>query len=143
MDYWDSVPNETFDDSGSNKDYLNEAKNMDRGYSKIYGLVERSDGTLKKSKLDIYTTGFIGSRIRNAETGEYYKELAGSLDEDLFFKTRMTTGQLRSKNGSNLLFYISPDHCMRHLHIDIPQSIINQWEIKRNDRLKVKRSTFS
>jgi len=142
MDYWDSVPNETFDDSGSNKDYLNEAKNMDRGYSKICGFVERSDGTLKKSKIDIYTTGFIGNRIRDAETGEYYKELVGSLDEDVYFKTRMTTCKVMSKNGSNLLFYTSPDHCMRHLHIVIPQNIINKWEVKRNDRLRIKRSTF-
>jgi hypothetical protein len=142
MDYWDSVPNEMLDDSGSNKDYLNEAKNMDRGYAKIHGLVERSDGTLKKSKIDIYTSGFIGNRIRDAETGEYYKELVGSLDEELFFKTRMATCQLKSKNGSNVLFYNSPDHCMRHLHIDIPQNIINKWDVKRNDRLKVKRSTF-
>lgn len=142
MDYWDSVPNETFDDAGSNKDYLNEAKNMDRGYTKIHGFVERSDGTLKKSKIDIYTTGFIGNRIRDAETGEYYKELVGSLDEDVYFKTRMTTCKVTSRNGSNLLFYTSPDHCMRHLHIDIPQNIINKWEVKRNDRLRIKRSTF-
>ena len=141
MDYWDSVPNETFDDSGS-KDYLNEAKNIDKGYTKIYGVVERLDGTFKKSKIDIYTTGYIGRNIRDAESGEYYKELVGSLDEDLYFKTRMATGQLHSRNGSNLLFYISPDHCMRHLHVNIPQNIINKWEVKRNERLKIKRSTF-
>jgi hypothetical protein len=141
MDYWDSVPNETFDDAGSNNDYLNEAKNMDKGYTKIHGFVERSDGTLKKTKIDIYTTGFIGSRIRDAETGEYYKDSVGSLDEDLYFKTRMSTGELHSKNGSNLLFYTSPDHCMRHLHMDITQDIINNWEIKKNKRLRVKRST--
>ena len=141
MDYWDSVPNENLDDSGSDKDFLNEAKNMDRGYTKMHGFIERSDGTLKKSKIDIYTTGFVGSRIRDAESGEYYKELVGSLDEDLYFKTIMATGQLKSKNGSNTLFYTSPDSCMRHLHIDIPQNIIDKWEVKKNERsIKVLRS---
>jgi len=142
MDYWDSVPNENFDDSGSNKDFLNEAKNIDKGYCKIYGFIERLDGSLKNAKIDIYTTGYIGSHIRNAETGEYFKELVGSLDEDLYFKTRMSTGELKSKNESNLLFYTSPEHCMRHLHIDIQQDIIDKWEIKRNERLRVRRSTF-
>jgi hypothetical protein len=142
MDYWDSVPNENFDDSGSNKDFLIEAKNMDKGYAKISGFIERIDGSLKKTKIDIYTTGYIGSNIRNAETGEYYKELVGSSDEDLYFKTRMATGQVKSKNGANLLFYMSPDQCMRHLNIDIPQDIINKWEIKRNEHLRVRKSTF-
>jgi len=142
MDYWDSVPNETNDDAASN-DFLNEAKNMDRGYTKIDGFVERSDGRLKYSKIDIYTTGFIGNRIRDGETGEYYKEFVGSLDENLYFKIVLSHCKVKSKNGSNVLFYTSPDHCMRHLHIDIPQNIINKWEVKRNDRLRVKRSKKS
>ena len=141
MDYYDPVPNDTFDDLGSNKDLLNEAKNMDKGYAKIAGFVERADGSLKNIQMDIYTTGFIGSRIRDAETGEYYRELVGSLDEDLYFKLKMTACKLKSKNGSSTLFYNSPDSCMRHLHIEIPQNIINQWELKNSMRLKVKRTT--
>jgi hypothetical protein len=143
MDYYDNVPNDTFDDSSSNnKDLLNEAKKMDRGYTKLWGFIERSDGSLKRSKIDVYTSGFIGNRIRDAETGEYYKELVGSQDEEIYFKLKMATGEIVSKNGSNALFYTSPDHCMRHLHIDVPQNIIDTWEVKRNDRLRMKRSNF-
>ena len=144
MDYYDSVPNDFLDDSEFNgKETLNDLKSMDKGYAKIQGFIERSDGSIKKSKIEIYTTGFIGSNIRNAETGEYYKELVGSVDEDLFFKLKMSDCEVKSKNGSNTLFYISPDHCMRHLNCDIPQNIINKWEVKRNDRLKAKRTTKS
>lgn len=132
MDFWDAVPNETNDEFGSNKDFLFEAKNMDNGYTKINGFTERADGSIKRTKIDIYTTGFVGSHIRNAETGEYFRELVGSLGEDLYFSMRMSTGELKSKNGSNLLFYTSPNHCMSHLHIDISQEIINKWEMKRS-----------
>ena len=140
MDYWDSVPNENNDESGSNKDFLIEAKNMDKGYAKISGFIERADGSLKKSKIDVYTTGYIGSNIRNAETGEYYKELVGSADEDLYFKVRMATGEIKSKNGSNLLFYISPDQCMKHLHLELSEDEIEKWNIKYTKALKAKQS---
>lgn len=138
MEYYDDVPNDNFDDYKSTKDLLNETKNMDRGYSKITGFIERADGSLKKTKINVYTSGFIGSHIRNAESGEYYRELVGSLDEDLFFKLNMVTGEIKSRNGSNILFYNSPDDCMRHLHIEIPQSIINKWEVKHVERLRIK-----
>jgi len=138
MDYNDSVAYDNFDDYDSNKDLLNETKIMDRGYSKITGFIERAYGYLKKAKINVYTSGFIGSHIRNAESGEYYKELVGSLDEDLYFKLSMATGEVKSKNGSNTLFYNSPNDCMRHLHIEIPQNIINKWEVKNGERLRVR-----
>ena len=124
----------------SKDDLLNEVKNVDRGYAKIWGYVERADGSFKKSKIDIYTSGFSGNHIRNAETGEYCKEIVGSLDEDLYFKMIMATGQLKAKNNSNTLFYNSPDHCMRHLQIDINPELVAKWEEKRNNRLAVRRS---
>jgi len=135
MEFYDGVPNDLFEESSTNNgNILNDAKSLDRGYSKIWGFVQRSDGSLKRTKIDIYTTGWIGSNIRDAETGEYYKELVGSRDEDLFFKIKISSGELKSKNESNTLFYTSPDHCMRHLHCDIPQSVINQWTIKSRIR---------
>jgi hypothetical protein len=132
MDYYDSIPNDMEDNLLlNNKDILNETKHLDKGHAKINGYIERTDGSLKRVKMDVYTSGFIGSHIRDAETGEYYKELVGSLDEDLYFKIKMTSEKIKSKNGSTTLFYISPDHCMRHLSIELPQNIINQWEAKR------------
>lgn len=141
MEYYDDfIPNDIEENLLFNKDILDETKRFDKGYTKINGYIERTDGSLKSVKMDIYTTGFIGSHIRNAETGEYYKELVGSLDEDLYFKFKMVTGELKSRNESTTLFYISPDHCMRHLKIEIPQNIINQWEAKCDSRKRIKKN---
>jgi hypothetical protein len=139
MEYYDSIQNDMEENLlFNNKEVLNDSKILDKGHTKVNGYVERADGSLKNVKVDIYTSGFIGSHIRDAETGEYYKELVGSLDEELYFKFKMNTGELKSKNGSTTLFYISPDHCMRHLKIEIPQNMINQWEAKRNGRKREK-----
>ena len=140
MDYYDSIQNDMEENLlFNNKDVLNDSKNFDKGHTKINGFVQRADGSLKNVKIDIYTSGFIGCHIRDAETGEYYKELVGSLDEDLYFKMKMNNEQLKSKNGSTTLFYISPDHCMRHLNIEIPQNMINEWEVKRDARKRAKK----
>lgn len=138
MTYYET---EHLDDFVDNKnDLLNEAKNLDKGHAKIWGYIERPDGSLKEAKIDIYTTGYAGSHIRDAESGEYYSEVVGSLDENLYFKMSMVTGYLRAKNESNILFYKSPDHCMRHLHIDISPEIVSKWQDKRDQRLATRRS---
>jgi hypothetical protein len=141
MEYYD-YKNQTevdFNDA-TGEAILDAVKNIDRGHTKIEGFIERADGSLKNTKIDIYTTGFMGSHIRDAETGEYYKNLVGSLDEDLFFKFRISSEMVNSKNGSNTLFYKSPQHCMRHLHCEIEESVIDNWEEKRNVRLASKRN---
>jgi hypothetical protein len=139
MDYYDSVPYDNFDDCESNNFLFNNKKIIDRGYSKIFTFNECVYSYPKKIKITVYTSsnGSIGSHIRNAESGEYYKELVGSLDEELFFKLNMATGEVKSKNGSTTMFYNSPNDCMRHLHIEIPQNIINKWEVKNTERLRV------
>lgn len=138
MTYYET---EHLDDFVDNKnDLLNEAKNLDKGHAKIWGYIERPDGSLKEAKIDIYTTGYAGSHIRDAESGEYYSEVVGSLDENMYFKMSMVTGYLRAKNESNILFYKSPDHCMRHLHIDISPEIVSKWQDKRDQRLATRRS---
>lgn len=141
MDYYDSIHNDMEENLlFNNKDTLNETKQFDKGHAKINGFVERADGSLKSTKMDVYASGFIGSHIRDAESGEYYKELVGSPDEDLYFKMKMTSEKIKSKNGSSTLFYISPDQCMRHLNIEIPQNIINEWLEKRDARKRSKKN---
>jgi hypothetical protein len=141
MAFYEDTLNEVFDDNSTgNENIMKDQKSLDLGYNKIWGFIERSDGSWKRSKIEVYTTGGIGSNIRNAETGEYYKEIVGSKDEDLYFKMKMSTGELTSKNGSNTLFYTSPDHCMRHLHIEIPQDIINSWLISSRQQQNIKNS---
>ena len=104
--------NEYLDDSlnlnNKHNILMNETNNVDRGLAKMWSYVERSDGSLKRTKVNVYTSGSMGSNIRNAETGEYYNDIVGSLDEDLYFKVAIATGELKAKNGSNTLFYTSP-----------------------------------
>jgi hypothetical protein len=112
-------------------------KKIDRGYNKIYRRVPRaSDGKIINTTIDVYTSGHIGSRIRDADTGEYYNYQVGSSDEDMFFKVALATGECTSKNGSSTLFYLSPHHYMAHLNIELDDSVINSWEEKRNYYLK-------
>lgn len=138
MTYYET---EHLDDVVDNNKYdlLNEAKNLDKGHTRIWGYIERSDGSLKEAKIDIYATGYVGSHIRDAESGEYHREIVGSLDEDLYFKMAMGTGDLKPKNESNILFYKSPHHCMRHLHIEVLPEIIAKWQEKRDHRLATRR----
>jgi hypothetical protein len=119
-------------------------KKIDRGYNKVYRNIPRaSDGKIINTKIDVYTTGSIGSRIRDADTGEYYNYKVGSRDEDLFFKVSLATGECNSKNGSNTLFYLSPHHYMSHLNVELDDSVINSWEEKRNIFLKNNKKTKS
>jgi len=121
----------------NNKNVLDEAKAIDRGYTKIYRTDETETGKLRRRKIDVYTTGGVGSQIRDAETGEYYNNKVGSLDEELFFKVKLSTGEGNSLNGSNTLFYSSPQQCMAHLDEEIPQNIIDTWQQKKNVRAQI------
>ena len=114
---------------------VKQIKSMDRGYAHVTRFVKKPDGTIKKKEITVYTTGSVGSNIRDAETGEYYKYTVGSADEDLFYKVNLSTGECCSSNGSNTLFYISPQQYMNHLHAHIEPEVISRWELKRANRL--------
>lgn len=119
------------DDKSVNKDLIN-LKYLDRGYNRIYRTVVReSDGRNVRKKIEIYTTGCTGSNIRDAETGEYYNELVGSRYEDLYFKVSLATGECTSLNGSNVLFYLSPQHYENHLNVELSKDTISEWEEKK------------
>jgi hypothetical protein len=137
MDY--GYNNDTYENDidhyKSNKSLLDKTKQLDKGYNKLYRKMQQSNGRNKTITIDTYTSSEIGSNIRDAETGSFYPEKVGSLDEDLFFKVILATSDCNSRNGSSTLFYISPRHYMSHMNCDVDQDTINQWEIKRNNRL--------
>jgi hypothetical protein len=114
---------------------LDDPKIMDRGYNIIYRNVMRKDGKLKNKKIEIYTSSDVGNHIRDAETGEYYPNLVGSKDEELFYKVGLSTGECKSANGSSTLFYLSPQHYATHLHCSIDPEQVQSWELKRKARL--------
>lgn len=120
-----------------NEILINEVRKLDRGYNVIMRKKTKYDGSKKQNKIEIYTSNGIGTNIRDAETGEYYNCKVGSLDEDLFFKVSLNTGECKSSNGSSTLFYLSPKHYMSHMLCDLDKNYITKYELKRLARLKV------
>ena len=78
---------------------------------------KRFDSTAYKLKSVImFGSGDTGTTIRNAVTGEkYYGHRVGSRHEDLYFKTRICTGEFGSDNPVTL-FYDSVEQYERHQH---------------------------
>ena len=124
------------------KKAIEDVKQVDRGYNVIWRMFPRPDGTMKRTKLELYTSGGVGCHIRDAETGDYYNKMVGSADEDLFFKVILATGECKSKNGSNTLFYMSPNHYMSHMRQDLSPDTIAKWEEKKSYRMnEIKENT--
>lgn len=120
---------------------LQDSKSIDRGYTFVYRKMVNKKGKLKNKKIDIYTTSGIGNLIRDAETGQYYNNRVGTSDEDLFFKVMLSTGECKSANGSNTLFYLSPQHYSNHLNVKLDDSIISAWKEKYSVAFKNKHNT--
>lgn len=119
----------------------------DKGLSIITRPVVLENGYVKNKRIKIFASGSAGSRIRDAETGEYYPNIVGSKDEDLFYKVNVATGECNSSNGSSTLFFCSPQHYMNYLLSDVSPEKVASWEKRRDARLKEinleKRSRFS
>lgn len=110
---------------------INAVKSYDTGYGYVYRKKLLMNGTIKNTKIDCYTSGDSGTLIRNAETGNYYKFKVGSKEEELFFKISLATGELKTKNGSNVLFYDSPEQYEKHLNGEINQNSKDIWYEKK------------
>jgi hypothetical protein len=130
-DDYDAVSN----GSGDNQKALENAKKLDRGYNKIYRKFPRSDGKLKRTKIEFYTSNDTGYKIRDAETGGYYNHVVGSKDEYLYFKVGLSTGECNSSNGSNTLFFTSPYRYMTKFNVTLSPEIISHWEENKKARL--------
>jgi len=125
-------------DYENKEDLVAKALKEDRGLNMLIRKVKMDSGNFKsKSKrIRVFTSDGVGTRIRDAETGEYYPNKVGSKDEDLFFKVAIATGEFTSANGSNTLFYCSPQHYENHLYTTVNPGWIVTWEEKRDARLK-------
>ena len=99
----------------------------DRGYGVVYRKTLRKNGQLKKQKIELYTSGDFGSQIRDANTGAFFSEKVGTFGEQKFFKVGLATGELKCKNGSNTLFFITPEEYEKTLQVTVSQEIKNEW----------------
>jgi len=132
-DFYNPVDQNDYDET--QLDMLEKTKREDRGYNVIYRKVVRKDGSVRNKKIEVYTSSGTGSRIRDAETGEYYPNVVGSKDEELYFKVVLATGECTSANKSNTLFYFSPQHYANHLRCDVDPLLVHNWEKRRDRRL--------
>ena len=112
MDYYDNRfhPADSNDvENVSNHDKeLDRLKSLDSGYNKFYRFEERIDGSMKKIKVEFYTSGLVGTRIRDAESGIF-----------------------KNENSSNTVFFQSPNHYMKLFGEELSDEIVNAWEEKR------------
>jgi len=135
-DNYDPSEDDLYSNGLDPKIAIEEAKKLDRGYNKIFRKITRSDGRIKRTKIEFYTSSGTGFYIRDAETGEYFTHKVGSVDEDLYFKVGLCTGECKSSNGTNSLFFTSPQRYMTHMHSTLDPKFISAWEEKRNFRVR-------
>jgi len=131
----DPADENNYDVINEQKVMLDETMKLDRGYNKTFRMITRADGRVKKTKVEFYTSSDIGNRIRDAETGDFFSHRVGSLNEDLYFKVGLSTGECKSANGSTTLFFTSPYRYMTHMHCTLPSELIKRWEEKRDVRM--------
>ena len=123
---------ETIDDVPDNT--IHNIKSIDPGYNMIYKT--NPNNPKKRIKFEFYSCGINHSYIRNAITGIRYPYKVGSNDEYLFFKVALVNGSCTSKNNGVSLFYDGPHQYMTHHKCELDQSIIDNWEITRNARMR-------
>lgn len=133
-DYFNPVDQNDFEEQDVDK-MFEKVKKQDKGYNVIYRKAFKKDGRRYNKKIEIYTSSGSGTRIRDAETGEYFSNIVGSKDEDLFFKVILATGECQSLNGSSTLFFSSPQHYATHMQCEVDPVSAHNWEEKRDARL--------
>jgi hypothetical protein len=136
--YYEDIfhPNEENDVTNHQKKELNLIKSNDAGYSYVYRPKMSSSGKMKKTRIDCYTSGDSGTNIRNAETGNLYKYKVGSKEEALFFKIALSSGELHARNGSNVLFFDSPEQYENYFNTELDDEIKYNWVEKKNTYVK-------
>jgi hypothetical protein len=111
-----------------NNDALYDIKKMDKGYNKSKKSINKvwTDGKYYKNVfIETYSSGDVGTRIRNAATGQRYENKVGSVSEDLFFKVKDISGLLNKE--TNHLFYDTPEQYENHQYTILDTNIKEKW----------------
>jgi hypothetical protein len=91
-------------------------------------MVKNDDGKeyYKKVHINLYGSGIMGTKIRNAVTGERYDYKVGSKEQDLFFSVALCTGENGMKESLSL-FYDSPEQYENHMFQKIDMMVKGNW----------------
>jgi hypothetical protein len=115
------------DDNYAKNKAAEEIKVLDKLYQKFYKSVQIDDSKFnKRIAVQCYGSGQIGSRIRNAVTGQYYNYVVGSVDEDLVFKVIDAVGR-NGRKDPLFLFYDTPEQYENHQFVKLSQGIKEKW----------------
>jgi len=146
MPYYDNDNNDA--NSLSTNDRILEAKRQlqrnDKYFQRVTRTVldnektkKRDDGKeyYKKVYVNLYGSGSIGTKIRNAVTGEKYEYKVGSIDQDMFYSVALCSGENGMKE-SLALFYDSPEQYENHMFQNLDITVKNNWH---NDCIKFKK----
>ena len=132
MDYDDRfhpIEGNDIEDYERNTNMLQNLKSMDNKYHKykknIFTIDDHGYKISKKIVIEYYSSGPIGSYIRNALTCLYTTDMVGSKNEDLYFKINLSYG------NSATLFYETPEQYERHHHDKLSTHIKENWLKKK------------
>jgi hypothetical protein len=123
------------DDFHTKNKSAEELRSRDRLYQKFSKSVpmEWTDSKFQKRVVvQCFGSGQIGSRIRNAVTGQQYPYIVGSVDEDLLFKVIDAVGR-NGRKDPMFLFYDTPEQYENHQFIKLTQGIKERWYQKNLD----------
>lgn len=108
------------------------ARTYDNNYEKYsipFNKTWKDGRFYKKIVIELYGSGQIGSKIRNAVTGQRYEYIVGSSHEDLFFKVSDATGRYGRKHPL-ILFYDSPEQYENQHFTSISPEVKSRWQEK-------------
>jgi len=124
--------NVNYENDIDNKNIMNnilfDIKQMDKGYHKteqFFNKVWKDGKFYKNISVEMYTSGDVGTKIRNAVTGQRYDYKVGSRSEDLLFKVKNVSGKLAK--DSRHLFYDNPEQYENHQYVTVSSNIKEKW----------------
>lgn len=134
MEYDNFDPREENDLDDMKREGLNDFKKYDTGYYKLSRNI-KVNNKLKRVNIDLYaSSSHNNSSIRDAITGYYTKYKVGKvIDEDLFFKVSISTGEITKNN--RMFFFHSPSEYEGHLNVTLSEDIKTKWKIKEEAAL--------
>ena len=127
-------------DRKNKKKVEQELKNDDKHYFKYTKPFNDTwtDGRFyKKVTIELYGSRDIGSRIRNAVTGQLYPPnfIVGTSYEDLLFTVSECSGINKHREPIHL-YYDSPEQYENHQFLFVDQGVKNKWNSKNLEAKK-------
>jgi hypothetical protein len=97
---------------------------------KYFFQLKRKPNSYTTKTINVFGSGDVGTSIRDAITGvRNFGHKVGSASEDLYFKTRICTGEFGNREAPTL-FFESPEQYERHMMLSLDAETKKQWHRK-------------